>query len=152
MARPRKERPLCQCGCNRQVARALTSGGKFFSLQCLRNYEYRSYIARWQQGLETGNRGHVQVSNHVRRYLIETRGEGCQRCGWSETNPTTGRIPITVSHVNGDWTDSREHNLELLCPNCHSLTPTYGALNTGNGRPRVRREVVLPEITVSKTR
>ena len=30
-------------------------------------------------------------------------------------------------------------NLELLCPNCHSLTKTYKALNLGNGR-HTRRE------------
>jgi hypothetical protein len=23
----------------------------------------------------------------------------------------------------------------LLCPNCHSLTNTFGSLNNGNGRP-----------------
>jgi hypothetical protein len=23
-----------------------------------------------------------------------------------------------------------------LCPNCHSLTPTYGFLNKGNGRKK----------------
>jgi hypothetical protein len=140
----RKERILCQCGCNREVARSAASGARFYSVQCVRDYEYRRYIERWLRGLETGNRGLVQVSNHVRRYLIEKHGEQCQRCGWNERNLATGRIPITVSHINGDWSDSREENLELLCPNCHSLTPTYGALNRGNGRPRVRREITIP--------
>jgi hypothetical protein len=28
--------------------------------------------------------------------------------------------------------------LEILCPNCHSLTPTYGGLNRGKGR-KLRR-------------
>jgi 5-methylcytosine-specific restriction endonuclease McrA len=31
-----------------------------------------------------------------------------------------------------------EKNLNLLCPNCHSLTPTYGSLNKGNGRLKRR--------------
>ena len=152
MSNRRKEHALCKCGCKREVARAITSGGKFFSVQCLRDYEYRQYINRWLQGSETGNRGLVQISNHVRRYLIEKYGEMCQRCGWSERNQTTGRVPITISHINGDWTDSTEGNLELLCPNCHSLTPTYGALNKGNGRPRVRRELILPEQDTYRTR
>jgi hypothetical protein len=104
------------------------------------------------QGLETGNRGHVQVSNHVRRYLVEIYGERCQRCGWGERNQTTGKVPITVSHINGNWSDSRPENLELLCPNCHSLTPTYGALNKGSGRPRVRRELLLPKDMAPRTR
>lgn len=32
------------------------------------------------------------------------------------------------------WTKIDINNLILLCPNCHSLTPTYKALNKGNGR------------------
>ena len=152
MPNPRKERALCLCGCNREVARPTTSGNKFFSVQCQRDLEYKLYIERWLQGLETGNRGHVQVSNHVRRYLVEKHGEKCQKCGWAARNIRTGRIPITISHINGDWTDSREENLELLCPNCHSLTPTYGALNKGKGRPRVRRELILPSNSVARTR
>src|SRR5438105_3577519 len=77
----KKERALCKCGCNKEVARAITSGGKFFSVQCVRDYEYRRYVERWLRGLETGNRGHVQVSNHVKRFLIEKHGEKCQKCG-----------------------------------------------------------------------
>lgn len=145
MPNRRKERNLCACGCSREVSRPASAGSKFFSVQCLRDYEYRTYIERWLEGLETGNKGHVQVSNHVRRYLIEKYGEKCQRCGWCQKNPTTGKVPITISHVNGDWSDSREGNLELLCPNCHSLTSTYGPLNKGKGRPRVRREIVIQE-------
>jgi hypothetical protein len=26
--------------------------------------------------------------------------------------------------------------LELLCPNCHSMTTTYGRLNKGSGRSK----------------
>jgi hypothetical protein len=30
--------------------------------------------------------------------------------------------------------NNKEENLILLCPNCHSLTSTFGSLNIGNGR------------------
>jgi hypothetical protein len=33
-------------------------------------------------------------------------------------------IPLELDHVNGDNRDNRLTNLRLLCPNCHSLTPT----------------------------
>ena len=141
----KKERSICKCGCGREVARPISSGNRFYSVQCLRDHEYHSYIERWLQGLESGNRGHVQLSNHVRRYLLEKHDERCQKCGWGERNLITGKVPITVSHINGDWADTKEENLELLCPNCHALTPTYGALNKGKGRPRVRRELVLQQ-------
>lgn len=34
----------------------------------------------------------------------------------------------------GNYLNNSEDNLDLICPNCHSLTPTYRALNIGNGR------------------
>jgi len=103
---------------------------------------YNEYIARWKAGLETGSiaAGGEQVSRHIRRYMIETHGEKCNKCGWAERHPTTGKVPITLDHIDGNWSNNKESNLQLLCPNCHSLTTTYGALNRGQGRAtRLRR-------------
>ena len=43
-----------------------------------------------------------------------------------------------VWHKDGDYTNNKEENLQLLCPNCHSLTETYGILNKGNSKRRNR--------------
>lgn len=108
--------------------------------------QYRTYIARWKCGAETGNRcsgRNLQVSSHVRRYLGEKLGEKCSKCGWCELNPVTDRVPVNVEHIDGNPYNTVESNLTLLCPNCHSLTPTYGNLNRGRGRSKgavVQRE------------
>lgn len=65
---------------------------------------------------------------------MEKYDNKCEICGWGETNPTTGKIPLQVHHINGDCTDNREENLQLLCPNHHSLTETFGSLNNGNSK------------------
>lgn len=38
-------------------------------------------------------------------------------------------ISLELEHINGKATDNRIDNLTLLCPNCHSLTPTYRGKN-----------------------
>ncbi len=35
------------------------------------------------------------------------------------------KLSLQLEHINGDHTDNRIENLTLLCPNCHSLTPTF---------------------------
>ena len=41
---------------------------------------------------------------------------------------------LELEHIDGDWSNTRLENLTLLCPNCHSLTATFKALNRGRGR------------------
>jgi hypothetical protein len=48
-------------------------------------------------------------------------------CGLTEWHGKP--IPLELHHINGDNTDNRLENLQLLCPNCHSLTDTYGGKN-----------------------
>lgn len=67
-------------------------------------------------------------------YLIEKYGEKCMICGWDEKHPVTGKVPIQLEHIDGNSENNSLNNLKLLCPNHHSLTPTYGALNKGHGR------------------
>lgn len=66
--------------------------------------------------------------------MHEKYSDKCQKCGWHEVNPFTNKIPLQVHHINGDALDNREENLQLLCPNCHSLTDNYGSLNKHSTR------------------
>lgn len=71
---------------------------------------------------------------NYKRYLIHKYGEKCMECGWDKKNPITNNVPVQLEHIDGDADNNSLSNLKLLCPNCHSLTPTFGALNKGNGR------------------
>src|SRR5574338_66943 len=72
-------------------------------------------------------------------YLIHKRGERCEECFWNKRNPVTKKVPIELEHIDGNSENNRLENLKLLCPNCHSLTPTFKALNKGRGRHKRRQ-------------
>jgi hypothetical protein len=107
--------------------------------KCQSDYQYEQYIKRWKDGLEDGLRCEYSLSNHIHRYMREKYGNKCSRCGWCEVNPFTGKVPLEIDHIDGNYLNNSEDNLDLICPNCHSLTSTYRALNKGRGRKERRK-------------
>ena len=81
------------------------------------------------------------VVTHVRRFCVDRAGNKCERCGWSEINLKTGMVPIQLHHKRGFY-ENRPEDLEVLCPNCHSLTDTFGNLNHGKGRKHRTTKVI----------
>jgi hypothetical protein len=70
----------------------------------------------------------------IKRRLLMA-GKLVNRCDFCGLTEWRGRpISIQVDHINGIRDDHRVENLRMLCPNCHSQTPTYGARN----RKRIR--------------
>lgn len=108
----------------------------FCSTQCQQEFLHLRFIERWKNGEETGLKGEYCVSNHIRRYLFEKNNCKCEMCGWGETNKFTGSIPLEVHHKDGDYTNNKEENLQLLCPNCHSLTETFKSHNKSGRKGR----------------
>jgi len=116
---------------------------KFCNNTCYANYKYKEYIKRWKNGEETGVMGAYGTIPYLKRYLLEKYNGKCCKCGWHEINTTTGKTPLELHHIDGDYSNNKEDNLALLCPNCHSLTSTYKSLNTGKGR-KERAKYLLP--------
>lgn len=106
----------------------------YCSNKCQQYYQYTSFIQRWKIGMEDGMLGEYQISKHIKRYLLEKFNNACSKCGWHEKNPYTELIPLEVEHIDGNYKNNSESNLDILCPNCHSLTATYKGANAGKGR------------------
>ncbi len=82
---------------------------------------------------------------HLKRRLISAGllPDHCQSCGISQWS---GRpLALELHHVNGDGLDNRLANLEILCPNCHSQTDSWGGRNSR--RPALRLVESRPDAT-----
>ena len=101
---------------------------KFCNSSCQANYNKKVIFDKIEKG-------DVSLpSRQYKNYLIHKHGEKCMECGWCEINLLSGKVPIELEHIDGNSENNSLNNLKLLCPNHHSLTPTYKALNKGNGR------------------
>ena len=116
--------------CNKNIK----NKNKYCSIKCQKEYEYNIFIKKWKNGDIDGMRGEYQISMHIKTYLFKKYNNRCAKCGWGEVNQYTGKIPLEIDHIVGNYKNNREDNLRLLCPNCHSLTSTYKGANFNNGR------------------
>jgi hypothetical protein len=113
--------------------RTQCSTGKYCSNKCQLDYQSKQLIQKWIDGVWDGTKKGSCLSSAIRNYLLEEVNHCCSKCGWGEINPSTGKTPLEIDHIDGNSENNRPENLRVLCPNCHSLTPTYKALNKGKG-------------------
>lgn len=68
-------------------------------------------------------------THNVRKRLLNNKLKEnvCEICGITEWNGQP--IICELHHINGDSTDNRLENLQMLCPNCHSQTDNYCGKN-----------------------
>jgi len=62
-------------------------------------------------------------NSNLKPNLIKFRGHKCEDCGLSEWKG--GNIPLELHHIDGNRSNNEVNNLQLLCCNCHALTPNY---------------------------
>ena len=68
----------------------------------------------------------------------------CEKCGNTEWNGEP--IALELHHINGDRTDNRLENLQILCPNCHAQTEHY----RGKNQERYEKKEFKSDIELKK--
>ena len=135
----KKQRRVC-LNCNELVSRYWKN--IYCSIKCQKEYILKRNAILWLNG-EYVSKSKQGV--HLKRILKYLRGNKCEKCGWCEIHPITGKVPIELEHKDGNYMNNSPDNVELLCPNCHSLTPTFRALNKGNGREYRRKAATVAQ-------
>jgi len=80
----------------------------------------------------------VIIGSHVLKLKLYQEGlkkPCCEKCGIIEWEGQV--LSFHLDHINGNRFDNRLENLRILCPNCHSQTPTYAAKGMSKFKKRV---------------
>lgn len=78
------------------------------------------------------------LSKNKKRDRILIEQNGC--CAICKTTQVWNGQPLRfeLDHISGDKRDESRANLRLICPNCHSQTPTYKTKNIGKLKSGVK--------------
>jgi len=129
-----KKRKCSKCDCIKEMP----SSQKFCSKTCAAQNKREHKIYLWLNGYEVlTTRGNTATAHWIRDYLLEKNNYKCSKCGWGEVNSYTGKVPLELEHIDGNFLNNSPDNLIILCPNCHALTSTYKGANK-KGRPRAK--------------
>ena len=107
---------------------------KYCSAKCQMDFQYEETVRKWK---ETGTFSRVGTPAWLKKYLLDKQDDKCLKCGIKDW--CNEPIVFELEHIDGNSTNNVEDNVCLLCPNCHSQTPTFKGANRGNGR-HARRE------------
>lgn len=121
---------------------SISNKQKYCSQKCQAEFEYSNTLKEYLSGnysLALDKLG--TIKSFIRKWLREKVENKCSRCGWNKINPKTKKVPVEVEHIDGNHLNNDPSNLDMICPNCHSLTITYKALNMGNGRTSRRKDI-----------
>lgn len=73
---------------------------------------------------------HPQYQSNKLRLRLLKEGYFEHKCSNCFLTEWLGKpIPLELEHMDGNSSNNLIDNLTLLCPNCHSLTPTYRGKN-----------------------
>lgn len=63
----------------------------------------------------------------IRLFKEGIKQQKCEKCNLTEWIGTA--IPLELHHVDGNHANNNLSNLQILCPNCHALTPNFCSKN-----------------------
>jgi Zn finger protein HypA/HybF involved in hydrogenase expression len=126
---PRKVKTHCCLNCTSEFNHSSSTKNKYCSNACQKEFESKKRIREW---LETGKIKTVCFPSWAKTYLLQQRGASCECCGIINWNDKP--LALECDHIDGNPYNNHIDNLRLICPNCHSQTPSFKAKNKGNGR------------------
>ena len=120
--------------CGEQFKRKRNGSTLYCSSSCGKEYRKKFLYEEIEKGVKYS-------ASILRQYMMVKYDSKCQKCGWDEMNPVSKTVCLDLHHIDGNADNNVISNVEILCPNCHSLTPTYKNMNSNSSRTTRNKKV-----------
>lgn len=84
----------------------------------------------------------------LRFRILYEQNEKCNKCGLDEW--LGQELILEIEHKDGNHHNNKRKNLEMLCPNCHSLTKTWRGRNKQNNKNKVSDFELLNSLLINE--
>lgn len=115
--------------CGKEFRHSWSTMNIYCSNKCQKAHETKELVRKW---LEEGTFTNRHIPKWVKNELRVQRGDCCEVCKITEWNGKP--LSLECDHIDGNPHNNHIDNLRLICPNCHSQTPSFKGKNKGNGR------------------
>lgn len=80
----------------------------------------------------------------LRKRIMLEQNETCIKCGIKEWQGV--QLSLEIDHIDGNHKNNKRENIEALCPNCHSITPTWRGRNKTQTRNNISDDLIIDKI------
>ena len=107
---------------------------------CQLDQNTEKFRETWKQKMKDKSWEDLGIDSKRIRVILDQNG-CCHECGINEWRGQP--LTLETEHIDGDHSNNTRENVIALCPNCHSITPTWRGRNVAKNRGAYTDQEIL---------